>query len=104
VHKIPDLEDPVEFFKSKDIQPFLIEQGGVPLESMNFKPYQKKPVCFIMGSEGHGIPDVFAAKLPKAPRLTISQYGMIRSLNVSIAGSIVMYEYLKQMRESSAFT
>jgi len=103
VHKIPDLEDPEEFFKTKDIQPFLIEQGGIPLESMNFKPYQKKPVCFIMGSEGRGIPDAFAAKLPKAPRLTISQYGMIRSLNVSIAGSIVMYEYLKQMRHASPY-
>lgn len=104
VHKIPDLEEPEEFFKSKGIQPFIIEQAGTPLESMNFKPYQKHPVCFIMGSEGRGIPDDFAAKLSKAPRLTISQYGMVRSLNVSIAGSIVMYEYMKQLREGSAFT
>jgi len=98
VHKLDTLDDPKEFFKKYNLQPFLIEQGGHPLEDMNFKPYMKTPVCFIMGSESHGIPDDFLRLMNKVPRLTISQYGMIRSMNVSIAGSIVMYEFLRQWR------
>lgn len=67
---------------------------------MNFNPYMKKmPVCFIMGSESDGIPKEIQEQMKKEPKVSISQCGMIRSLNVSIAGSIVIYEYLKQYRE-----
>jgi len=100
VHKIDKLEDPKAFFTERTLQPFLIEQGGIPLEDMNFKPYVKGSVCFIMGSESHGIPEELLKVMKSTPRLTISQYGMVRSMNVSIAGSIVMYEYLKQWRHS----
>jgi len=99
IHKIDSLDDPHAFFKEHNLQPFLIEQGGTPLESMNFKPYMKEPVCFIMGSESKGIPKDFLRIMNKTPRLTISQYGMLRSFNVSIAGSIIMYEYLRQWRQ-----
>jgi tRNA G18 (ribose-2'-O)-methylase SpoU len=100
VHKLRSIgTDPAAFFEEHRLQPILIEQGGTPIEEMNFKPFQRgKPVCFIMGSESHGIPDEFVGALAAAPRITISQYGLVRSLNVSIAASIVMYEYLRQWR------
>lgn len=101
VHKIRSLGDPLEFFAKEGLQPILVEQGGCCLEDMNFKPYLTQKVCFIMGSESHGIPKDFSAVMKHAPRITISQYGLIRSLNVSIAASIVMYEYLKQWRSAS---
>lgn len=103
VHKV-DAVGP-EFFTANNLQPFLIEQGGIPLEEMNFKPCICGPTipCFIMGSEGHGISQEFIKVMkPSAQIVTISQYGLVRSLNVSIAASIVMYEYLKQMRAASA--
>jgi tRNA (guanosine-2'-O-)-methyltransferase len=53
-----------------------------------------------MGSESHGIPKDMLDAMKDVPRVSISQYGMIRSLNVSIAASIVLYEYLKQWRQS----
>jgi tRNA G18 (ribose-2'-O)-methylase SpoU len=99
VHKI-DVIDPLTFFAENNLHPFLVEQGGVALEDMKFKPYFGKPVCFIMGSESHGIPAEFLEKMKDVPRITISQYGLIRSLNVSIAASIVMYEFLRQLRVS----
>lgn len=86
------------FFEEKGLAPILIEQGGKAIEEMNFKPFMTKPVCFIMGSESHGIPAELLCK--KYPRVSISQYGLVRSLNVSIAASIVMYEYLRQWRLS----
>ena len=94
VHKQLDFD--VSYFEKNGIQPIVVEQGGMPIEEMNFKPYMKQPVCFIMGSESTGIPKGF---LESAPRVTISQYGMVRSLNVSMAATIVMYEYLRQWRK-----
>lgn len=100
VHKIDELKDPLEFFAQQGLQPILVEQGGQPLEEMNFKPYidSPQPPCFIMGSESHGISPEILKALATTARITISQYGLIRSLNVSIAASMVLYEYLKQWR------
>ena len=94
VHKQATFD--VSYFETNGIQPIVVEQGGMPIEDFNFKSYMKSPVCFIMGSESSGIPKGF---LESAPRVTISQYGMVRSLNVSMAASIVMYEYLRQWRK-----
>jgi tRNA G18 (ribose-2'-O)-methylase SpoU len=99
VHKIGKIEDPCAFFVEKGIQPILVEQGGTYLEDMNFKPFMSsQPVCFIVGSESEGIPKGWLSGLKDAPRITISQYGMIRSLNVATACSIILYEYFKQWR------
>lgn len=95
VHKLPFI-DPATFFKEHDLEPFLVEQGGIPLEDINFKPFMKKPICFIMGNEGEGLPaEMLRTKFPK---ITISQYGLVRSLNVSMAATVVMYEFVKQWR------
>lgn len=101
IHKMPVLENPAAFFEEQGIQPILVEQGGSALEDTSFKPFFSKniPVCFIMGSESHGIPAETLKNLAAAPRVSISQYGMVRSLNVSIAASIVLYEYLRQWRK-----
>jgi tRNA G18 (ribose-2'-O)-methylase SpoU len=67
---------------------------------MNFGPFIRgaKPVCFVLGSESEGINPEWLRQMREVPRITIAQYGMIRSLNVSIAASITLYEYLKQWR------
>jgi tRNA G18 (ribose-2'-O)-methylase SpoU len=96
VHKIDSISP--SFFQEQGLQPILVEQGGTALEEMNFKPYLSTTVCFIVGSESHGIPGDFLEAMKGAPIVSISQYGLIRSLNVSIAASIVLYEYLKQWR------
>ena len=105
VHKIPSL-DPNRFFEEQGIQPILVEQGGTSIEDMNFKSFirHKTQLCFIMGSESHGIPKEWLVALKNEPRLTISQYGLVRSLNVSIAASIILYEYLKQYKTLCALT
>lgn len=51
--------------------------------------------AFIFGHEERGLsfdPDDY----PEIRKLTIPQYGQIESLNVSVAASIVMYEYIRQ--------
>lgn len=98
VHKIDSIS--LSFFQEHNLQPVLVEQGGTALEEMNFKPYLSKTVCFIVGSESNGIPSEFLDEMKGTPIVSISQYGLIRSLNVSIAASIVLFEYLRQWRVS----
>jgi tRNA G18 (ribose-2'-O)-methylase SpoU len=88
--------------------PIFIEQGGVALEDFSFKSYlpgkleEGWKVVFVMGSESFGLPQSLLKSL-NAPILSISQYGVMRSLNVSIAASIVLYEYAKQWRNSVVY-
>lgn len=93
------------FFAKEKLIPIFVEQGGTALDDFSFKPYLPKKmkegwkVCFVMGSESFGIPMSEFAEL-SAPVITISQYGIMRSLNVSVATGIVLYEYSRQWRKS----
>ena len=93
------------FFEEQKLLPIALEQGGQALEEFSFKNYLPTnlphgwKVCFIAGSESYGIPASFLKEIG-APILTIAQYGVVRSLNVSIASGILMYEYMKQWRTS----
>jgi tRNA G18 (ribose-2'-O)-methylase SpoU len=95
-----------QFFEDNKLIPIALEQGGEALEEFSFKKYLPDAlptgwkVCFIAGSESYGISKKFLADLG-APILTIGQYGVIRSMNVSIAASILMYEYTKQWRAAT---
>jgi tRNA G18 (ribose-2'-O)-methylase SpoU len=87
--------------------PVFVEQGGALLEDFSFKQYFPQKLepgwklCFVMGSESFGLPKDMLKELA-APVITISQYGVMRSLNVSIATGIILYEYTKQWRQSCA--
>jgi len=95
-----------QFFDDNKLIPIALEQGGESLEEFSFKKYLPDvlptgwKVCFIAGSESYGISKKFLAEVG-APILTIAQYGVIRSMNVSIAASILMYEYTKQWRAAT---
>ena len=51
--------------------------------------------AFIMGNEGMGH-SFDPSRYPEIRHLAIPQFGQTESLNVSIAASIVMYEYVRQ--------
>jgi tRNA G18 (ribose-2'-O)-methylase SpoU len=95
------------FFVENKLVPIFVEQGGTSLEDFSFKPYLPNKlvegwkVCLIVGSESFGIPMETFKEL-KAPVITISQYGVMRSLNVSVATGIVLYEFCRQWRKSSS--
>ncbi len=76
----------------QEYTPFILEPGlGEPITDT---PLPKKS-AFVFGHEEFGIsfePDLF----PEVRRLTIPQVGRSQSLNVSIAASIVLYEYARQ--------
>lgn len=102
-HRIPTITP--SFFVENKLVPIFVEQGGVPLEDFSFKSYLPKnllegwKVCLVLGSESFGLP-METFKDLKAPVVSISQYGVLRSLNVSVATGIVLYEFVKQWRAS----
>jgi tRNA G18 (ribose-2'-O)-methylase SpoU len=56
--------------------------------------------AFIFGHEEYGVSPELQA-LAGARRVRIPQWGKVESLNVSIAASLVMYEYLRQQKSES---
>lgn len=59
--------------------------------------------AFIFGNEEFGT-SFDPADYPDLQRLAIPQYGSVQSLNVSIAASVVMYEYLRQHADNAGGT
>ena len=78
--------------------PFILEPGqGEPIMDIDLP--QKS--AFVFGHEEYGIsfePDLF----PEVRQLTIPQFGKSQSLNVSVAASIILYEYTRQHGRRSA--
>jgi tRNA G18 (ribose-2'-O)-methylase SpoU len=75
---------------------FILEPGkGSPAT----KALLPRKSAFIFGHEEFGIsfePDLFPGIQP----LTIPQFGKSQSLNVSVAASIMLYEYIRQHADS----
>ncbi|HEY3375649.1 MAG TPA: 23S rRNA (guanosine(2251)-2'-O)-methyltransferase RlmB [Candidatus Aquicultor sp.] len=57
----------------------------------------KRPIAIVLGSEGKGISRLVAEKCDYL--VAIPMKGEVASLNVSVAGAIVMYEALRQRME-----
>ena len=98
IRKIKQVPDTMDFITDM-YSPICIEQGGEDLSDINWTPYitgVEKPPCFILGSEDKGIPNDFIEKCRSVPgfkKISIFQPGILRSLNVSNACSIVLYAY-----------
>ena len=72
--------------------PFILEPGRGGSITRTALPDRS---AFIFGHEEYGIsfePDLF----PEIRPLTIPQFGRSQSLNVSVAASIMLYEYIRQ--------
>ncbi|BCO09211.1 hypothetical protein GF1_15870 [Desulfolithobacter dissulfuricans] len=71
---------------------FALEPGGTEVLGKGGLPEKS---AFILGHEEFGLsfnPDDY----PDIHPLTIPQWGHVQSLNVSVAASIVLYEYIRQ--------
>lgn len=94
----------IEEIKNDGYMPIFIEVGGEDVsdyfKSENYvldKRYYKKGPCFIFGNEGLGLPsDMLEIYKDEHLIISITQFGVMRSLNVSVAAGIIMYEYTKQ--------
>jgi TrmH family RNA methyltransferase len=71
----------------------LVVRGGAPLDEADLSG----PLALVLGGEARGIPDEVAERL--AARVTIPMPGPAESLNVAMAGTVALFEALRQRRE-----
>ena len=91
--------DLLTFCNERNIHPILVEQGGENIEEVSFTENIRKGKhpCFVFGSESDGLPKhILNLDLPI---VSIPQLGAMRSLNVSNAASIVIYEYIRKYKK-----
>ncbi len=93
---------PAKFHETFDQCYQLLKKEGYAVYALNFDTdvvlqevvFPDKS-AFILGNEELGI-SIDLKDYPDIQTIRIAQHGNVQSLNVSIAGSIVMYEYLRQ--------
>jgi len=95
-----------EFFKvldkNKTYFPIFVEIGGKNLKEIKWKneiPKNSTPI-FIFGNENRGISEEImeeAKKINLGIIVSIPQKGVLKSLNVSTAASIILWDYVKEL-------
>ena len=102
--------NPVEYIETYDYNveefikccegrtPVFLEQGGKDIRGISWKLVENPLV--ILGNESIGIPKDFIKSvkeiLPQTLTVSIQQYSVMRSLNVAVAASIVLWEINRQ--------
>ncbi|WP_194847874.1 TrmH family RNA methyltransferase [Candidatus Neptunochlamydia vexilliferae] len=67
-------------------------EGEVPLEELPLD----LPLCFLFGNEREGLSE--EAKQQADILFKVPMYGMVESLNLSVAAAITLYDFLKRKR------
>jgi tRNA G18 (ribose-2'-O)-methylase SpoU len=79
--------------------PVFIEQGGEDIREICWKSIHKP--LLIMGNESNGIPQFFIKdvkhKVPGTKVVSIPQWSVLRSMNVSVAATIALWEVRKHL-------
>jgi 23S rRNA (guanosine2251-2'-O)-methyltransferase len=96
LHKInvcreDNLKETMEFLKNSGIKIFGISEKA---EEYYYQEDFSGPVALMLGSEENGISEAYMRYLDGF--LKIPMVGQIESLNVSVAGGILMFEVTKQ--------
>lgn len=84
-------EESFSDLKTRGYEIFVFDLGAKSVLGRSALP---KKSAFVLGSEGHGI--TFDCTGKDVTIVTIPQFGKMESLNVSVAASIAMYEWVRQ--------
>jgi tRNA (guanosine-2'-O-)-methyltransferase len=98
-HKHPDLKTGIAEVKSQGMQVLAahFSDKAVDFRSIDYT----KPTCVLLGSELVGVSEE-AAELADE-HVIIPMVGMVQSLNVSVAGALIMYEAQRQRAEANMY-
>ena len=96
IYKIPicrahNLKEVIDFLKSSGIK---VAAATEKTSRPYFNTDLTGPVAIIMGSEGEGVSGEYLKRADV--KLKIPMLGEIESLNVSVAGAVLMYEVVRQ--------
>ena len=96
IYKIPicrahNLKEVIDFLKNSGVT---IAAATEKTDKLHFETNLTGPLAIIMGSEGEGVSGEYLKKADL--HLRIPMLGEIESLNVSVAGGVLMYEVVRQ--------
>ncbi len=92
ISKVTNIRNTVEELKEKGVWIYSADMTGDPIYKCDFKG----AVGLVLGDENEGVSQI----VQKASdfKVSIPMYGDISSLNVSVAGSVLMYEVVRQRK------
>ncbi len=91
VSRVDNLKETLEFLKNSGIQIFGVSEKA---DDFYYQQTYKEPMALMLGSEEDGISPAYLPYLNGIVKIPMA--GTIESLNVSVAGGILMFEVLKQ--------
>jgi 23S rRNA (guanosine2251-2'-O)-methyltransferase len=98
VAKVTNLTRALETMKKSNVWIVGLDERGTPdYTDFDFK----QDVCLVLGAEGAGLHELVKKTCDYLLRIPMA--GSVSSLNVSVAGAVVMYEALRQRRPAAAF-
>lgn len=90
VARVSNLVSTIKILKENNFWIFGAAMDGVPMYEIDFN----MPVVLIIGNEGNGIKKLVLSHCDY--KVKIPMFGKIKSLNASVASSILMYEVIRQ--------
>ena len=88
----PNLETAIAQLHQKDVKIYAAHLSDKALDYRNID--YTKPTAILMGAEKHGVSDL-AANLVDG-HIIIPMFGMVESLNVSVAAAVILFEAQRQ--------
>jgi 23S rRNA (guanosine2251-2'-O)-methyltransferase len=96
IAQVTNLVRALEQMKKQNIWIIGLDERGTP-DYMDFDFRQN--CCLVLGREGAGLHDLTRRTCDHLLRIPMA--GRVASLNVSVAGAVVMYEAMRQRRDAS---
>ncbi|HWW98718.1 MAG TPA: 23S rRNA (guanosine(2251)-2'-O)-methyltransferase RlmB [Edaphobacter sp.] len=97
IARVTNLVRALEQMKQKNVWVLGLDERGTP----DYTEFDFKTDCvLVLGREGAGLHDLVKRTCDHLLRIPMA--GQVSSLNVSVAGAIVMYEAMRQRRQAAA--
>ncbi|MGD0443603.1 MAG: 23S rRNA (guanosine(2251)-2'-O)-methyltransferase RlmB [Edaphobacter sp.] len=97
IARVTNLVRALEKMKQKHVWVLGLDERGTP----DYTEYDFRSDCvLVLGREGAGLHDLVKKTCDHLLRIPMA--GQVSSLNVSVAGAIVMYEAMRQRRQAAA--
>jgi 23S rRNA (guanosine2251-2'-O)-methyltransferase len=97
IARVTNLVRALEQMKQKNVWVLGLDERGTP----DYTDYDFRSDCvLVLGREGAGLHDLVKKTCDHLLRIPMA--GQVSSLNVSVAGAIVMYEAMRQLRQPAA--
>ena len=93
---VPNITRVLEQLKTLNVWSYGADLAGEPLDRVRFPAR----VALVLGAEGGGLHDLVARRCDQLVRIPTA--GAVDSLNVGVAGGILMYEVRRQQRSQTA--